>query len=323
HDIKEEIRRLPQFHDQLWDLFKPVRNKKDMEQFEQLLADEALRQEFYARLKAFSRCLHISLSSDKLFDVFDEAKIDALKRDWKQFSELKRSVQLRYQETVDVREFEPKIQKLLDDHVVAMPAETIIEVVNINDPDALKAVVEETGVSEASRADRIASATRKVITEKMDEDPSFYKQFSELLEETIRAYREKRLSERDYLSSVVDLASKVSRRDRGRDVPASIRNDDDAQALFGILDGQIKDRTGQPVTGDDAAEIAVEIIAIIKDHLIVDIWSNDVAQNRLRNAIDDYFFDVLRDQKGIGFDVDTLDELELRIMNLARARFPA
>ena len=323
HDIKEEIRRLPQLHDQLWDLFKPVRNKKDMEQFEQLLADEALRQEFYARLKAFSRCLHISLSSDKLFDVFDEAKIDALKRDWKQFSELKRSVQLRYQETVDVREFEPKIQKLLDDHVVAMPAETIIEVVNINDPDALKAVVEETGVSEASRADRIASATRKVITERMDEDPSFYKRFSELLEETIRDYREKRLSERDYLSSVVDLASKVARRDRGRDVPASIRNDDDAQAMFGILDGQIKDRAGQPVTGDDAAEIAVEIIAIIKDHLIVDIWSNDVAQNGLRNAIDDYFFDVLRDQKGIGFDVDTLDELELRIMNLARARFPA
>jgi hypothetical protein len=37
-----------------------------MEQFEQHLADEALRHEFYARLKAFSRCLHISLSSDKL-----------------------------------------------------------------------------------------------------------------------------------------------------------------------------------------------------------------------------------------------------------------
>nr|WP_272211133.1 hypothetical protein [Marinicella sp. W31]MDC2877018.1 hypothetical protein [Marinicella sp. W31] len=197
HDVREEIRKLPQLHDQLWDIFKPVRNKKDMEQFEQLLGDEALRQDFYARLRAFSRCLHISLSSDKLLDVFDEAKIDTLKRDWKQFSELRRSVQLRYQETVDVREFEPKIQKLLDDHVVALPAETIIEVVNINDPDALKAVVEETCVSEASRADRIASATRPAITEKMEEDPTFYREFSELLEDTIRAYRGRRLSERD------------------------------------------------------------------------------------------------------------------------------
>ncbi|MDW3224191.1 MAG: type I restriction endonuclease subunit R [Paracoccaceae bacterium] len=323
HDVKEEIRKLPQLHDQLWDLFKSVRNKKDMEQFEQHLADEALRHEFYARLKAFSRCLHISLSSDKLFDVFDEAKVDAIKRDWKQFSELKRSVQLRYQETVDVREFEPKIQKLLDDHVVAMPAETIIELVNINDPDALKAVIEETGVSEASRADRIASATRRAITEKIDEDPTFYKQFSELLEETIRAYREKRLSEREYLKSVVDLASKVARKDRGRDVPDSIRGDEDAQAFFGILDGQLKTKEEQQVAGDEAASIALEIIGIIKTHLIVDIWSNEVAQNDLRNAIDDYFFDVLRDQKGVDLPVEVLDELELKIMDLARARFAA
>jgi type I restriction enzyme R subunit len=323
HDVREEIRKLPQLHDQLWDLFKPVKNKKDMEQFEQHLSDEALRHEFYARLKAFSRCLHISLSSDKLFDVFDEAKIDALKRDWKQFSELKRSVQLRYQETVDVREFEPKIQKLLDDHVVAMPAETINEVVNINDPDALKAVVEETGVSEASRADRIASATRRAITEKMVEDPTFYKQFSELLEETIRAYREKRLSEREYLNSVVDLASKVARKDRGRDVPESIRGDEDAQAFFGILDGQLKTEGDELVAGDDAAAIAQQIIDIIKSHLIVDIWSNEVAQNNLRNAIDDYFFDVLRDEKGVELPVEVLDELELKIMDLARARFAA
>ncbi|WP_428929689.1 type I restriction endonuclease subunit R [Marinibacterium sp. SX1] len=323
HDVREEIRKLPQLHDQLWDLFKPVRNKKDMEQFEQHLSDEAVRHEFYARLKAFSRCLHISLSSDKLFDVFDEAKVDALKRDWKQFSELKRSVQLRYQETVDVREFEPKIQKLLDDHVVAMPAETIIEVVNINDPEALKAVVGETSVSEASRADRIASATRKAITEKMDEDPTFYKQFSELLEETIRAYREKRLSERDYLNSVVGLASKVARKDRGRDVPEGIRGDEDAQAFFGILDGQLKSKGDEPVASDDVAAIAQQIIDIIKSHLIVDIWSNEVAQNNLRNAIDDYFFDVLRDERGVDLPVEVLDDLELKIMDLARARFAA
>ena len=321
HDVREEIRKLPQLHDQLWDIFKPVRNKKDMEQFEQLLADEALRHDFYARLKAFSRCLHISLSSDKLLDVFDEAKVDAMKRDWKQFSELRRSVQLRYQETVDVREFEPKIQKLLDDHVVAMPAETIIEVVNINDPDALKAVVEESGVSEASRADRIASATRRVITEKMDEDPTFYKEFSELLEETIRAYREKRLSEREYLNSVVGLASKVAKKDRRLDVPESIRGSEDAQAFFGILDGQFPTAGGETVSADEAAAIALEVIDIIRSHLIVDIWSNEVAQNKLRNAIDDYFFDVLRDEKGIDLSVEALDDIELKIMDLARARF--
>lgn len=321
HDVREEIRKLPQLHDQLWDLFKSVRNKKDMEQFEQHLSDEALRQDFYGRLQAFSRCLHISLSSDKLLDVFDDAKIDTMKRDWKQFTELRRSVQLRYQETVDVREFEPKIQKLLDDHVVALPAEVIINVVNINDPDALKAVVGETGVSEASRADRIASATRRAITEKMEEDPAFYSQFSELLEETIRAYRERRLSEREYLGSVVDLASKVAGKDRGRDVPESIRANDDAQAFFGVLKNRLSTSEGKQVGEDETAALTISILEIIKEHLIVDIWSNDVAQNNLRNAIDDFFFDVLRDEKGIDLPVEDLDDIELKIMDLARARF--
>ncbi len=322
HDIREEIRKLPHLHDQLWDLFKPVKNKKDMEQFEQFLADDAVRQDFYSRLKAFSRCLHISLSSDKLLDVFEEDKVDNMKRDWKQFSELKRAVQIRYQETVDVREFEPKIQKLLDDHVVALPAEVIIEMVNINNADALKAVVEEVGVSEASKADRIASATRRVITEKMDEDPTFYRQFSELLEETIRDYRERRISERDYLNSVIDLASKVARKDRGRDIPEPVQNNEDGQAFFGILENALVKSDGEPVAPDDTARVALSLIEIIKEHHIVDVWSNETAQNKMRNAIDDFFFDVLRDEQGIDLPIEVLDDLEIRIMDLARARFP-
>lgn len=323
HDIKEEIRKLPQLHDQLWDLFKTIRNKKDMEAFEQFLADDAQRDDFYNRLRAFGRCLHIALSSEKLYDVFDDEKIDAFKKDWKAFSELKRSVQLRYQEIVDVKEFEPKIQKLLDDHVIAKPAETIIKQVNINDPDALKAVVGEEDVSDASKADRIASAAKKTITERMEEDPAFYKRFSELLEETIRDYREKRISEKDYLTNVVDLASKIAGKDHGRDVPDVIKSDADAQAVFGIVEPVLKSIVGDTgATAKDAAEISASVVAIIKANLIVDVWSNEMAQNSMQNAIDDYFFDVVRDEKALDIPVEQLDELEQKIMDIARARFP-
>jgi type I restriction enzyme R subunit len=323
HDIREEIRRLPQLHDQIWGIFDPVANKKDMELFEQLLADEALRHDFYDRLRAFSRCLHIALSSEKFYEVFSEEKIAAMKGDWKQFSELKRSVQVRYQETVDVREYEPKIQKLLDDHVVAMPAETIIELVNINDPAAITAVVEEAGISSASKADRIASATRRTISERMEEDPAIYRRFSEMLEETIRDYREKRISERDYLNHVLDLTDKVTKKDRGRAVPASIKHDDDAQACFGLLDGMLVRKGGEAVDAEETAEIAQSLMAIVKSHLIVDVWSNAVAQNEMISAIEDYCYDVLRDEKEIPLAGPVLDDLEQKVMNLARARFPS
>ena len=322
HDVKEEIRRLPQLHDQLWDLFKPVLNKKDMESFEQFLGDDAIRQEFYERFRTFGRCLHIAMSSDKALDVFAPETLEKMKQDWKRFSELRRSVQLRYQETVDVKEFEPKIQKLLDDHVIAMPAQIIIEMVNINDPKALQAVVEDAGITDASKADRIASATRRTLTERMDEDPSFYAKFSALLEETIQNYRSRRLSERDYLNSVVDLAQKVASKDRGRRVPEVLKGNDDGQAFFGLIETKMVTETGAPLDERETAMVALRLIEIVKAHHIVDIWSNEVAQNALRNAIDDYFFDVLRDQKGVVLSVEDLDTLELDLMKLARARFP-
>ena len=320
-DIREEIRRLPRLHEQLWDLFKPVRNKKDMEQLEQRLGDDAIREEFYERLRAFSRCLHICLSSEKFPDVFNEKQVDAMKDEWRQFSDLKRSVQRRYQDTVNIHKFEARIRQLLDDHVVAMPAETVIDPVNINDPDALTAVVAETDVSQASRADRIASATRRAITEKMDQDPALYRQFSALLEEAIRAYRDRRLCERDYLSKVVDLASKVARRDRGEGVPQVLRGNDHAQAVFGILKERLCRNHGIRVNHGEVASMALAIMEIIQNHLMVGIWSNEEAQNTLRNAMDDFFFDVVRDQKGIAVPEEILDELQRNIMDLARARF--
>jgi type I restriction enzyme R subunit len=321
-DVREQIRKLPQLHEQLWDLFKEVQNKKDMEQFEQLLADEAKRVEFYERLRAFNRCLHISLSSDKLHEVFTDKKVETFKRDWKQFTELRRSVQIRYQEIVDIKEYEPKVQKLLDDHVIAMPAETIIKPVNINDRAALKAVVEETGVTTASKADRIASATKRTITESMEEDPAFYKQFSEMLEETIRDYRERRLSEKDYLANVIDIANRVAAKDHGRKLPAAIAGNDDAAAFFGILEPVIAPPEQTDERREDAGNIALALLEIVKARHIVDVWSNEVAMNKMRNAIDDYFFDVVRDEKGIAIPVEQLDDLETRIMNLAKARFP-
>lgn len=321
HDVRDEIAKLRHFHGRLWDLFRPVRNKRDMEAMERFLADQAVRDDFYARLRAFTRCLHISMSSEKIFDVFDEGRIAEMKRDWRAFSDLRKSVRIRYQEAVDVREFEPKIKRLLDDHVAAMPVETVVPLVDIHDTGVLKEVVEETGITPASKADRIASATRRAITEHMDMDPAFYERFSKLLDDTIREYREKRMSEQDYLDSVVGLASKVAGGHGGGDVPAALRGNDHGMAFFGIFDGALEDACGEPLGEDETAQAALAVMDIIREHRIVDVWSNETAQNDMRNAIDDYFYDVLRDEKGIELTEARMDDLLARIMRLAQARF--
>ena len=322
HDVREEIRKLRHFHGRVWDLFRPVQNKKDMEAMEQFLADEAIRQDFYGRLRAFSRCLHISLSSEKVLDVFDEGQIAEMKRDWRGFNELRRSVRIRYQEAVDVKEFEPKIKRLLDDHVAAMPAETVIELVDIHDTGMLKAVVEEAGITEASKADRIASATQRAITERMDLDPAFYERFSKLLDDTIKEYRDKRKSEKDYLDSVVKIGSKVARGHQDRDVPAALRGNDHGMAFYGIFKGVLAHACEEAVGEDETAEVALAVMDIIHDRHIVDVWGNETAQNDMRNAIDDYFYDVLRDERGIELTEAQMDDLTAQVLSLAQARFP-
>ena len=55
NDVAEEIQKLPQRHSDLWDLFKGIKNKQDEEQYERRLGDQALREQFYERLSAYSR----------------------------------------------------------------------------------------------------------------------------------------------------------------------------------------------------------------------------------------------------------------------------
>ena len=55
--------------------------------------------------------MHMALSSEKASTVFTDKQIQLFRMDLKKFSALKRSVQIRYQEIVDSKSFEPKNSK--------------------------------------------------------------------------------------------------------------------------------------------------------------------------------------------------------------------
>ncbi|WP_294590391.1 HsdR family type I site-specific deoxyribonuclease, partial [uncultured Phocaeicola sp.] len=59
--VDTEIAKLPQKYSDLWDLFKSIPNKRDLEAYAQSLREEDRRQEFYERLTAYASCLKIAL----------------------------------------------------------------------------------------------------------------------------------------------------------------------------------------------------------------------------------------------------------------------
>ncbi len=322
--IHEEARALPQRHAELWDLFKTVKNRQDQEAFEQLLADEKLRAGFYERLSAYAKTLAIALSSERFIADTPEQKLGAYKNDLKRFVNLKAAVKLRYAESVDYRDFEPRIQKLLDTHISASEVVQLNPPVNIFDEAAFQKVVEEQGVGKekslGAKADTIAHATKRAITERLEQDPAFYEKFSKLIQQAIDDYRAKRLSDLEYLQRVTEIRDAVVSR-KGDDLPTALNGDADAAAVYGLLRPFVASHLSDGEQAQTtAAEAAIAVWDIFRRNRKVGYWDDLDAQRRTMNEIDDYLYDEVKGVRGIPLSTHEMDEIIEKAMQLARYR---
>jgi len=319
-DISTPIADLPQKHAVLWDTFKEVRNRRDVEEYHRVLWDDALRNRFYDRLSAFARSLALALSSVRFLEETPPGKIDRYRKDLKFFAKLRLSVKQRFAEVVDFGEYEPKIQKLLDTHVGTGEVEQITPLVNIFNKEAFALEVEKiTGT--AAKADTIAHRTQKAIREHMGEDPAFYKRFSQMLEETIRAFREERLNANQYLDRVNNISEAVINR-TGDDIPKKLENRDVAKAYFGIIKDLLPPISASGPEADDImATIALEVEKIIRKYRIVNWTGNIDIQNKMRNEMEDLIFNI-KEHIALEVDFDTIDDIMDRCIDIAKVRTP-
>jgi type I restriction enzyme R subunit len=325
--IHEEVARLPQRHSDLWDIFKEVKNRRDEEAYEMLLSDDALRELFYQRLAEYSKTLAIALSSEQFIMNTPEARLMQYKNDLKRFQSLKAAVKLRYAEAIDYRDYEPKIKKLLDTHIQANEVIQLNKPVNIFDERMFHEVKEERGVfvsrTTAAKADSIAHATKKAITEKMEEDPALYEKFSKLIQQAIDDFKAKRISDLEYLQKVTEIRNKVVHRVH-EDVPEKLAGKEDATAFYGVLKPFFQSHEMDPESCDDvSADTALAIHGILLRHWKVHFWDDLDAQKRAMNDIDDYLYDEIKGSRGIELSLDQMDAIIDRSMQLARHRMSA
>lgn len=321
--INNEIEKLPGRYSDLWELFKTVKHSYDEEAYEVLLADDELREEFYFRLSEFAKNLAIALSSEKFLFEVDEQLLARYKTDLRKFQALKASVKLRYAEAISYKDYEPKIKKLLDTHIQANEVVQLNEPVNIFDDQMFNQVKEERGVyktktSTASKADTIAHATKKVITEKMDEDPAFYEKFSKLIQQAIEDFRAKRISDIDYLGKAVEIREKVVGKVHD-DIPEKLIGKEDAMAYYGVLRPFLEEHETNGFE-NIAAETAMTIHSILKANGKVHFWDDEDAQNQTINEIDDYLYDELKTEKNIELSLNQMDEIIESVMRVAKFR---
>ena len=322
--INEQVGQLPQRYSDLWDLFKTVKNSYDEEAYEVLLADDALRETFYQRLTEYSKTLGIALSSELFVMETDEGTLRRYKTDLTRFQNLKAAVKMRYAEAIDYRDYEPKIKKLLDTHIQANEVVRLNEPVNIFDDRMFGKVKEEQAAygakTTAAKADSIAHATKRVITEKMEEDPAFYEKFSGLIQRAIDDFRARRISDMVYLERVVEIRDKIVTRQHD-DIPDKIAGNDDAIAYYGVMKSFFEEHSlASEVCERMGAETALAVEEILHRNWKVLFWEDTDAQNKVIDAIEDFLFDEIKNANGIPLTLDQIDSLIEKTMRVAKAR---
>ena len=311
--VDTEIAKLPQRYSDLWELFKTIPNKRDLEAYAQSLREEDRRQEFYERLTAYASCLKIALSTREFHVRTSDEEVKRYKDDLNMFVKLRSAVQLRYSDAIDYRQYESQIQKLINSHVTSSAVKPVTELVNIFDTEAFEQEVEKLE-GKAAKADTIASRTSKFITENMDSDPAFYKKFSQLLKETIAAYEQGRIDEVEYLQRVLKYKDDVLAH-TDNELPDELQHNNAAKAYYGLALETYRRAFGD--TPVDLKQLALDTAwafdgiinrtLIIDGQVLVDWQQKSDVIGRMKIELEDYLIDEVKRKYGLAFSFDDMD----------------
>lgn len=159
-----------------------------------LLADDELREDFYEVLCQFGKHVSIAVESEEVYNALRAGELAQYKKDYKFFQELRKAVKLRYSDGIDYKAYEAKMQKLMDTYIAAEEMIRITKPVDILDEKGFEEELQRLGTPRA-KADAIRTRMSKSINTKWDENPAYYKTFSQRIEETLEAYKDQRIND--------------------------------------------------------------------------------------------------------------------------------
>lgn len=327
-DIRTEIASLAQRHSNVWEVFKEVRNKKDLEAMQRHLEPQDSRDRFYETLKLFARTLQLALGNADFLNKTPESKLRRYKDDLAYFLNLRRAVKQRFGEAVDYSSYEKQIRNLVTHHIGAEAVRQLVPPTDLFAADSFEKELDEVK-GDAAKADVIASRMKKTITEKMEEDPVLYKRLSQVIEEAIIEHRAQRISDAEYLRRIRQRLDEL-RGGHAFVYPSELEGHEDAKAYFGLVrespvaySAQGSSTDGNAGAGQagapDLAEVALKIEAILESHKIRDWSRNPDVQKAIYNDIEDYLLE-LRETFALEIGFKDIDALIEQILSVAKRR---
>ena len=318
-DVLEALGQLRTAYTNLINIFTDIKNLDDTEAVEVALADEKRREQFYNLLCAFGRALNLALNSEQVYAALPGEERKKYQDCFVFFSKVRRSVKFRYCDAIDNSEYEPLMQNLLDTHLSVAGLKQIASPVDILNKDDFEQELEELGSLHA-KADAITSRLSKSISAKYEENPAYYDSFSKRIKDALDQYKEKVISEAEYLAKMRSILEDYRSGKSSVRYPERIKHNVHAQAFYGVITALFDDAQVEGMTPDFAAEIAEEITAIIAKHSCVDWTNNQTIHNRISQDIDDLFY-AYEKSRGLVLSFDLIDKVIENVKTVALRRF--
>ncbi len=319
YDVISIIGQLRQTHSDLVQMFTYIRNKHDMEEYEVSLEDEERRQAFYDVLSKFGRNVGIALESEKIHDALPPEELQTYKKDLKFYQELRRNLKRRYSDTIDHKEYEAKMQKLMDNYISAEEVIRITNPVDILNEKKFEEEIERLGTKRA-KADAIRTRLTKSVNTKWDENPAYYKRFSERIQEAIQAYKEQRISEAEYLNAMKDIMKEYRRGEPVDDFPTVLKENANAQAFYGVTKDILGEVQENMVNYDTMGKLALKMDEIIREYTKRDWHDNLEVHNRIAQELDDLLYDFSKEHQ-VEINLDLADKIIEQIKTVALRRY--
>ena len=235
------------------------------------------------------------------------------------FSNVRRSIKIRYCDSIDNSEYAPLMQNLLDTHLSVAGLKQITNPIDILNKDDFEKELEDLG-SLRAKADAITSRMTRSISERRDENPAYYDSFSKRIKEALDLYKEKVISDAEYLQKMRTIMEDYHTGKSTVSYPERIRNNIHAQAFYGVLNAIFAEVEDETITPDFVAEVAEEITKIIAAHSQVDWSNNKTIHDRISQAIDDLFYEYEK-KYGLKLSFDVVDKIIDNVKTVALRRF--
>ena len=203
-----------------------------------------MRVKLYSLISSLNRA-YINIANDLPESKYTEEEARTIKGKVEWYNKLKDDLQISAKDKIDLKMYDPMLRNLLDTYIRAGESETISALGDISLVELIavkwinewiNSLPERIKKDQKAVAATVANNVRKLITDELEVNPTYYKNLSAILDEIIENYKQHTIEYEEYLKKIEELVKMANAQMQGEWYPPEIKVSKWRQALFDALD---------------------------------------------------------------------------------------